>query len=504
MNDNNLFESAFDAIDDKFLAEAKSPTIRIAAKRKKIIISAVAACVAAVLVAIPSVKVIGNLNDNKFTESEDTEIIYVTEVITSSEQSSTEQTLSGQQGISTPQSTSKPNDNSLGTMGSTGSDTIASSGGGYNNITIKVDDLYFVGMAYDSNGSTTTYEKVYTPDIKYLYINPIPSDKYITIYEGYYQKEIDQNEAQSLADKYFPKIINALHIPTPQYETEIDDDDIPNITISPKTGSYDFTEYYDIRFSITNMQNRNIIGVASGKNPLMINEKTFSINRQQNDTDIINSISGLKQELFNILDVSFDDAKVIRHFNGYDDFDVGYIWVLLYDSNAHTLNNRYGDFPYTDYILIEFDDYDDKSTDIYYANDIDYWSFRTENKSHSKPIAQKELLPLEKAEEYLHKGYVLAMDGCPLCQAAQTPIDFADYDYVSFEYKGGFNVGELAIPYYAFYKNIGTAENGNMIFAKTYVPAVEVEGYEEHFINQHNNHNTSTSNNDDYILDEIG
>ena len=44
-----------------------------------------------------------------------------------------------------------------------------------------------------------------------------------------------------------------------------------------------------------------------------------------------------------------------------------------------------------------------------------------------------------------------------------------------------------------------------MTFAYTYVPAVEVEGYEEYFINKHNNHNTNTSNNnDDYILDDNG
>ena len=99
---NDIFESAFSAIDDELIAEAKSPTIRIAARRKKILISTIAACVAAVLVTIPSIKVLSDLNDSEFTTSDDTEIIYEEEIIY--EQSS-EQTQSGTQ-----------NNESVGTM----------------------------------------------------------------------------------------------------------------------------------------------------------------------------------------------------------------------------------------------------------------------------------------------------------------------------------------------------------------------------------------------------
>ena len=81
MNDNNLFEKAFDAIDDEFLAEAKHPGIRIAARRKKILIGSIAACIAAILVTVPSIKIISDLNNNQFTNSIDTEIIYQEEII---------------------------------------------------------------------------------------------------------------------------------------------------------------------------------------------------------------------------------------------------------------------------------------------------------------------------------------------------------------------------------------------------------------------------------------
>ncbi|MBR5473456.1 MAG: hypothetical protein IKU82_05665 [Clostridia bacterium] len=487
---NDIFESAFGEIDDELIAEAKSPAIRIAARRKKILISTIAACVAAVLVSIPSIKVLSDLNDSEFTTSDDTEIIYEEEIIY---EQSPEQTQSGTQ-----------NDASVGTTsGSAGTtSSVANSLGSSNeDLTITVNDLSFINNS--TNGSTTTYRKVYVPNTEHLYINPIPTDKYVTVYKGYYQKEISQNEAQSLADKYFPKIINALHIPTPLYETEIDNDEIPSITIRSTAERYDFTEYYGTGFSITNMQNRNIISFSCGENPLTINDKTFSISHSKNDTDVLNSISDLKQELFNIFDVSFDSAKVIRHYNNYSFSGPTSLTVYLYNSSAHPLNKLQGEAPYTDYIFIGFDNYEKESTDISYAQNIWYWSFRTENKSHSKPITQKELLPLEKAEEYLNKGYVLSMGGCAQCQAEQAPIDFANYDYVSFEYDGGFNVGVLAIPYYAFYKNIGVAQNGNMIFSKAYVPAIEVEGYEEYFINKHNNHN-KYDNSNDYILKENG
>ena len=41
---------------------------------------------------------------------------------------------------------------------------------------------------------------------------------------------------------------------------------------------------------------------------------------------------------------------------------------------------------------------------------------------------------------------------------------------------------------YAFYKKIGTGKNGNSIYAKTYVAAIEVRGYDAYFESQTKNH----------------
>ena len=44
------------------------------------------------------------------------------------------------------------------------------------------------------------------------------------------------------------------------------------------------------------------------------------------------------------------------------------------------------------------------------------------------------------------------------------------------------------MPFYAFYKKIGTAKNGNTIYAKTYVCAIETSGLDEYFEAQSKNH----------------
>ncbi len=490
---SNIFENAFSDIDDDFLVEAKSPEIRIAARRKKIVISAIAACVAAVLVAIPSIKVISDLNDNKFTASDDTEII-IEEVIESLGQSQSKPQNSE------PQSNdSKPDiSNSSGISSAPESIVINSADADYDDIAITVNDLYFTNIA--TNSPTTTYEKKYTPDIKYLYINPIPTDKYVTIYERYYQRNFDKNEVKVLADKYLPKMAQTLSISPPSYEIK-----------ERFNGLHNHIEIDVTRpFSLSQYDNRNIISYSPlGSSTL--NGKTVTVNQTQSDQEIINSLSEIKQILFDTFDTSFDSAKVYRNYDDDSNYGVTSLNVYFYNSDAHPLNNLWGiGVPESDCITISFDNFENfegdivSNADLYNVFSIDFWSYRTDNHSPLKTVTQKELLPLQKAEEYLQKGYVLAMGGCAQCQAEQTPVDFTNYDYASFEYAGGSEIGDLMLPYYAFYKNIGTAENGNMIFAKTYVPAIEVEGYEEYFINKHNNHNTSNDSDNDYILEDNG
>jgi hypothetical protein len=75
--------------------------------------------------------------------------------------------------------------------------------------------------------------------------------------------------------------------------------------------------------------------------------------------------------------------------------------------------------------------------------------------------------------------------------AAQPAVDFSDYNFVEMKYVSGTDQrgnAKAIVPFYIFYKKIGLSEKGNEIYAKTYVPAIEVSGYEEYFELQQKSH----------------
>lgn len=96
----------------------------------------------------------------------------------------------------------------------------------------------------------------------------------------------------------------------------------------------------------------------------------------------------------------------------------------------------------------------------------------------------------EEAERLLYSGYVFGGHTCPFCMAEQKKVDFHGYDFVGLEYIFSMDdrKGTEAVPFYAFYKKIGTAGNGNLIYARTYVPAFAVSGYREYFEKQKEAH----------------
>jgi hypothetical protein len=100
------------------------------------------------------------------------------------------------------------------------------------------------------------------------------------------------------------------------------------------------------------------------------------------------------------------------------------------------------------------------------------------------------MITLAEAEELLAKGYVFGGHSCKLCMAEQKKVDFTEYDAVSFEYVHGKN--GMIVPFYTFYKHLGasTSDKTGTIqeYAKTYVPAVEIEGLEEYFDMQTEKH----------------
>ena len=159
--------------------------------------------------------------------------------------------------------------------------------------------------------------------------------------------------------------------------------------------------------------------------------------------------------------------------------------------------SRSRDGPVSDYLCINFDNHENYAGDIVSDSVLtvaDVWYHQTRNDvtDEYSVIVEARRISLKEAEALLYNGYVFGGHSCPLCMAAQDKVSFDGYDFVDMEYVfgGDTKTGKptMALPFYAFYKKIGTSENGNSIYAKTYVAAIEVGGYEEYFNSQKDEH----------------
>ena len=99
---------------------------------------------------------------------------------------------------------------------------------------------------------------------------------------------------------------------------------------------------------------------------------------------------------------------------------------------------------------------------------------------------ESPMLTLEEAEELLEKGYVFSGHICSLCEAIQDEVDFSHYDAVTLSYE--LRSDGYVVPFYVFYKYLKTDKNGMQCYAKTMVPAVQVEGLDEYFEAQKDYH----------------
>lgn len=495
MNDNNLFQNAFDAIDDELIAEAKSPAIYIATRRKKIIISSIAACIAAVLVAIPSIKVMSDLNDNKFTESDNIEIMTEYENASSEQSQSTDNPAnnisSGTVGIQGSIGIDEPDNSNNSSVINNPTDSngdiviLETIPPTYNKITIE--DISFEVNNSDSNG-TTAYDSAYVPSSEYLYVNTIPRNEYITIYTRGSESSTPPSEADARAylDAFLPKLATAFSISTPSYEinyhnflgdeyrSEFSLDDNKNSVLSFKHNEY-------------------VNKVVLSSENLAIDNRSIIIDHIKTDAEILESLSWVKQRLFKIFGVSFDSAKIIRKYTCYekteyrDAYAYANIRVCFYNTLEQvTVKTSLSEPPNSDYIIIDFSGNVSESHTVC-GNNIQCLISRATNKQ-MVPQARFKLLPLEKAEEYLYKGYVLDVGNyCPLCDGVKAPVDFKNYDYVGISYSYSAKM-KSSFPCYTFYKCIGTTETGYLKYAETSVPAVEVDGYEEYFYTEHVSH----------------
>lgn len=350
-----------------------------------------------------------------------------------------------------------------------------------------------IGEHFDSlvtdSVETNAYTEVYTSDAEYLNIGDIPKKTFLNIYK-YKGKEnkLNEKEFKEFLDDILLPLADSVNAEAPQYEiTEEDIIEKEQLYARANIGTYSMSASQTssvLFFSLFDFSD-------SDGNKIILDGEAVQIDQRLSDKEIISSIESVKQKLFRIFGVSFKDVKVVRSFNSYSKYGASSIDIYFYNENAHPLNKTQS-YPVSDYINISFDNYkygsnspDELSDGVFTDSSISYKKLRMKVSKEYKLVAKASRISLEQAEEYLRKGYVFGGHSCSICMAAQEKISFEGYDFVDIEYVFGRDPETYdltaGIPFYAFYKEIGTAKNGNQIYAKTYVAAIEIDGYEEYF-----------------------
>lgn len=336
--------------------------------------------------------------------------------------------------------------------------------------------------------ATNAYTKIYTPSSEYLHIDDMINDEYVNIYR--YEdanNELNKEEFNSFIGDILPRVSKSLGFSTPQYSIKernyVEGNEIIYTDINKG--------FYFISFSQSDARNRFSLSKREDRK-IIIDGETIQIDQRLTDEKILESIRSIKNKLFEICGVSFSDAKILRTFDSNSEYGAEFITIYFYDESAHYLNSLRGT-PISDYISISFDNFKNYSDDIVSDSilmvaNIEYNNSRFDVNEVYELVGMAKKISVSEAEALLYKGYVFGGHACKLCMEAQDKVSFDRYDFVDVEYKFGYDSPTEGIPFYAFYKNIGQSENGNTIYAKTYVPAVQVSGYAEYFESQVDEH----------------
>jgi len=344
---------------------------------------------------------------------------------------------------------------------------------------------------------TNAYTKVYVSESKYLLINELPSDEYLGIYGYGSGSKLSESELKKFIDKNLIPLASSAGIPIPEYEIERDErsgNTYLSVYISDPTRKYYVIAEQNQTQTMISLEMPN-----QSNNHIVLDQEAIQIDQRKSDEDIISSIQSTKNKLFEIFGRSFSDVKILRSFNSNSEHGTTSVAAIFYDESAHPLN-RTQRIPVSDFIYVLFDNFantpgETESEDVLFATSIRYFESRIDVSEEYSLVENTKIISLEEAEKLLCSGYVFGGHTCPLCMADQEKISFEEYDFVDIEYVFDYSEDGLTptigIPFYAFYKKIGNSKNSNEIYAKTYVAAIEVSGYEEYFESQKNSHKQS-------------
>ena len=303
------------------------------------------------------------------------------------------------------------------------------------------------------------------------------------------QNPLNQEEFKEFLDAYLPKLADMLSVDQPHYEIKTYSSE-DRLTVMTDLGDW------SIYASQNESANRLSFYNPNGNREIVWDGELVQVDQRLSDNEIIMSVEGIKHKLFDFFGVSFTDVKVVRIYEADRRNGVAELCVYFYNKDAHPLNATQTR-PFSDYISIDFDNFENYEGDIVsdtilHNVSISYVRMRMPASEVFVLTEKVKIISLREAEELLYSGYVFGGHICRLCMADQKKVSFEGYDFVDIEYVFGYDAetGKInrGIPFYAFYKQIGKSPNGNFIYAKTYVAAIEVSGYNEYFSDQTKKH----------------
>ena len=302
----------------------------------------------------------------------------------------------------------------------------------------------------DMMGVTNMYDKVNFNSWSEQNIDSVPNDEYVGVYKR-------QTAIWQFANIYSPRIMKALGL-----------ESIENYEISEEEENYFCYRFDDREISFNDNYKNDCynVSISLSKSDTFWEGKVEQIDINLSDYEVKSLLEPIKNKIFDIFNVSYSDAMVtINH---------SFINVYFYNKSVDYPDQKAGGrFTDTSYIFLKISNH----YDIAYFGYVDYEYTAPKNSR----IANAKKISLEAAEQLLYKGYVFCFPVCTLCMESQGVISFEGYEYVGFEYvfegsgKSKYH-DELGIPFYTFYKKLY-----DQVYAKTYVPAIELSGYEEYF-----------------------
>lgn len=324
-------------------------------------------------------------------------------------------------------------------------------------------------------GGTTGYTQVGVSDNNPLWLTPVPWGRYLRIYEkADVDAEPSEAELQAFADATIPKLAEAMDLPVQKYCVE-----------TPSENTYRVETYiapYKIKIEQGDQLNYfKIYTPSDSDQPMVLDGNPVQVDISLSNKEILKSLEPIKKSLFEIFGVSFSDVE-IRPYGGCS--------IFFYNESDHYLN-EFKAISEKDRIHIQFKPGTTESN-ILTKVTLTYQKLRVDVDEIYPLVAKAEKLPLKDAEKLLEQGYTFTKTHfCGLCTDPEDGVCFDDYDYVGIEYISSKPMADgstLLIPLYAFHKKISTDPDGNITYAKTYVPAIAVEDYEEYIDGVHKEH----------------